>query len=47
MLILEWVLATIGADFYSKTLQTDDGAVSLACWDTAGQERFRSLGAAF
>jgi len=39
--------ATIGADFYSKTLQIDDKEVILQIWDTAGQERFHSLGPSF
>lgn len=44
--------ATIGADFYSKTISiaTDDGEleqVTLQLWDTAGQERFQSLTTTF
>ncbi|CCD14917.1 unnamed protein product [Trypanosoma congolense IL3000] len=35
--------ATIGIDFFSKTLHVDNRAVWLHVWDTAGQERFRSL----
>jgi len=35
--------ATIGIDFLSKTLYTEDRVVRLQLWDTAGQERFRSL----
>ncbi|XP_024017419.1 ras-related protein Rab7 isoform X2 [Morus notabilis] len=38
---------TIGADFMTKELQTDDKLVTLQIWDTAGQERFQSLGSAF
>jgi Ras-related protein Rab-7A len=39
--------ATIGADFYTKTLFVDDRLVTLEMWDTAGQERFNSLDSAF
>jgi len=39
--------ATIGADFYSKTVQVDDKEVILQIWDTAGQERYNSLGDMF
>ncbi|KAI8585964.1 P-loop containing nucleoside triphosphate hydrolase protein, partial [Geranomyces variabilis] len=40
--------ATIGADFVSKDVETQDGRrVSMQIWDTAGQERFQSLGVAF
>lgn len=35
--------ATIGIDFFSKTMYLDDRVVRLHLWDTAGQERFRSL----
>lgn len=36
--------ATIGIDFFSKTLHLDGGrVVRLHLWDTAGQERFHSL----
>jgi len=35
--------ATIGIDFFSKTMYVDDRSVRLQLWDTAGQERFRSL----
>lgn len=35
--------ATIGIDFFSKTMYLEDRAVRLQLWDTAGQERFRSL----
>lgn len=37
------VQATIGIDFLTKTVYTDDKMVRLQLWDTAGQERFRSL----
>jgi Ras-related protein Rab-7A len=44
--------ATIGADFYSKSIIITDvfgisHAVTLQIWDTAGQERFQSLGVGF
>ncbi|ORC85020.1 small GTP-binding protein RAB6 [Trypanosoma theileri] len=35
--------ATIGIDFFSKTMHVDNRTVRLHVWDTAGQERFRSL----
>lgn len=35
--------ATIGIDFFSKTIVLEDRQVRLHLWDTAGQERFRSL----
>jgi len=35
--------ATIGIDFLSKIMYTQDKTVRLQLWDTAGQERFRSL----
>lgn len=35
--------ATIGIDFFSKTLTIDEKNMRLQLWDTAGQERFRSL----
>ncbi|KAI8143936.1 P-loop containing nucleoside triphosphate hydrolase protein [Fennellomyces sp. T-0311] len=40
--------ATIGADFITKEVLTDDGKkIMLQIWDTAGQERFQSLGVAY
>jgi len=36
-------LATIGAAFLTKTIQTDNVDVKFEIWDTAGQERYRSL----
>ncbi|KAD4179123.1 hypothetical protein E3N88_27714 [Mikania micrantha] len=39
--------ATIGADFLTKEVQSDDRLFTLQIWDTAGQERFQSLGVAF
>ncbi|KAG2194409.1 P-loop containing nucleoside triphosphate hydrolase protein [Mucor mucedo] len=40
--------ATIGADFITKEVETDDGKkVMMQIWDTAGQERFQSLGVAY
>ncbi|ESL08631.1 small GTP-binding protein RAB6 [Trypanosoma rangeli SC58] len=35
--------ATIGIDFFSKSIPVDNRTVRLHVWDTAGQERFRSL----
>jgi len=35
--------ATIGIDFLSKTIYTEDKTIRLQLWDTAGQERFKSL----
>jgi Ras-related protein Rab-7A len=40
-------MATIGADFLTKTIKVDGRDVTLQIWDTAGQERFQSLGVAF
>ncbi|RUP48860.1 P-loop containing nucleoside triphosphate hydrolase protein, partial [Jimgerdemannia flammicorona] len=40
--------ATIGADFITKEVRTEEGKkVMLQIWDTAGQERFQSLGVAY
>ncbi|XP_060898445.1 ras-related protein rab7 [Labrus mixtus] len=36
--------ATIGTDFFSKTVNIDGDFVILQIWDTAGTERFQSLG---
>jgi Ras-related protein Rab-6A len=35
--------ATIGIDYFGKTIYTPERTVKLQFWDTAGQERFRSL----
>ena len=35
--------ATIGIDFFSKTVSIGSRSVYLTIWDTAGAERFRSL----
>lgn len=35
--------ATIGIDFFSKTITLPTHLVRLHLWDTAGQERFHSL----
>ncbi|KAI9113975.1 hypothetical protein K1719_015226 [Acacia pycnantha] len=35
--------ATIGIDFFSRTMYLEDRTVRLQLWDTAGQEKFRSL----
>eukprot|EP00922_Rhytidocystis_sp_ex-Travisia-forbesii_P019181 GHVS01028432.1.p1 GENE.GHVS01028432.1~~GHVS01028432.1.p1 ORF type:complete len:255 (+),score=51.68 GHVS01028432.1:424-1188(+) len=34
---------TIGAAFFTQTLQLDDRTIKFEIWDTAGQERFMSL----
>ena len=34
---------TVGIDFFTKTLKTQEGSVRLQIWDTAGQEKFHSL----
>lgn len=39
----ENLMATIGATFSVKCIETDIGLVRLDIWDTAGQERFESL----
>ncbi|KAG2006170.1 GTP-binding protein ypt7 [Coprinopsis cinerea AmutBmut pab1-1] len=39
--------ATIGADFLTKEVDTEERPVTMQLWDTAGQERFQSLGVAF
>ena len=39
--------ATIGADFFSKTVTVDGTTIDLQIWDTAGEERFHSVGVAF
>ncbi|RHZ39743.1 hypothetical protein DYB26_007868 [Aphanomyces astaci] len=36
--------ATIGADFLTKEIMSDEKLVTMQIWDTAGQERFQSLG---
>ena len=35
--------ATIGIDYFAKTMYLPERTVKLQLWDTAGQERFRSL----
>lgn len=40
---INFLQATIGIDFLSKTMYLEDRTVRLQLWDTAGQERFRSL----
>lgn len=37
------LMATIGATFSVKCIETENGLVRLDIWDTAGQERFESL----
>uniref|UniRef100_A0A060T3T1 ARAD1A18612p n=1 Tax=Blastobotrys adeninivorans TaxID=409370 RepID=A0A060T3T1_BLAAD len=39
--------ATMGSDFLTSQVQTEEGPVTLQIWDTAGQERFNSLGFSF
>ena len=39
--------ATIGIDYYNKTVETDNQTIRLQIWDTAGQEQFRSLSPAY
>lgn len=34
---------TVGASFFSCTINVDDTRVKLQVWDTAGQERFRAM----
>ena len=36
-------LSTIGAGFFTHTIQVDKMEVTLLLWDTAGEERFRSV----
>ena len=38
---------TIGADFYSKTMDLEGQKVNTKFWDTAGQERYRAIGGRF
>ena len=35
--------ATVGIDFFAKTLERDGKTVKMQIWDTAGQEKFRAL----
>lgn len=35
--------ATVGIDFFSKTLEIDGKTVKMQIWDTAGQEKFAAL----
>jgi small GTP-binding protein len=35
--------ATVGASYVTKTMQTQNGELTLHIWDTAGQERFKSV----
>tara|TARA_Y100000589_G_C26897823_1_gene524965 strand:+ start:91 stop:696 length:606 start_codon:yes stop_codon:yes gene_type:complete len=39
----EFQESTIGAAFFSKTIEKDDCSIKFDIWDTAGQERYRSL----
>ena len=45
--LLENCKATIGADFFTTSMEIDQDEIVLQFWDTAGQERFQSLGNAF
>ena len=36
-------ISTVNANYLSKLVHIDNGAVQLNIWDTAGQERFRAL----
>ena len=38
--------STLGADFFTKCIETDNYIISLQIWDTNGLERFDSLGSA-
>lgn len=40
---IEDTLSTIGAGFFTHSLQVDGSEVTLMLWDTAGEERFRSV----
>jgi len=40
---LESTNSTVGASFFTKTLNIDNTEVTVMIWDTAGQERFRSI----
>jgi Ras-related protein Rab-6A len=35
--------ATVGVDFFAKTIKKPTGVVRIQIWDTAGQEKFNSL----
>ena len=36
-------LATIGVDFKSKIIQSENQRIKVLIWDTAGQERFKNI----
>ncbi len=38
---------TVGVDFSSKVLNTNESIVNLQIWDTAGQERMRAMASAY
>ena len=40
-------VATIGYDFFYKTIQRNNKNIKLQIWDTAGQERYQSLTASY
>ena len=35
--------ATVGIDFFAKSIEKNDKTVKMQIWDTAGQEKFRAL----
>lgn len=40
---IEDTLSTIGAGFFTRTMNIDGTEVTIMLWDTAGEERFRSV----
>lgn len=42
-IFIDDTLNTIGAGFFTHTVNIDDYEVTLMLWDTAGEERFRSV----
>ena len=40
---IEDTLSTIGAGFFTRTMNVDGTEVTIMLWDTAGEERFRSV----
>ena len=39
----EYQESTIGAAFFTQSIQTNNGTVQFDVWDTAGQERYHAL----
>lgn len=35
--------STIGVEFATKSIKTDDKVIKAQIWDTAGQERYRAI----